>query len=192
MSSTADFERSYSYEVHRALRAAPRLGRNEVARDPDADAENFIGVTSLSALRRVIESFHIAVNSNPFQPGARSDIDKLIDHEGEHAEALRRLGIPEEEIGYAFTVKGRRPRLIGNRYEIGAETYITTNPGQLTIEQRLLVTAYPTELSRGDKAVLARHNKTVVDMGAVAIELGKPDLMPRSLLESDSNLSDCS
>lgn len=161
-----------------AIEAAPKLRRDEQPAFPKDGDPNFVVVESLTDLREALISFHI--NTNTWGASTAQDIEAAIAHEGEHAKAYGLAGLPPDELRFGLALTGiQRTGLLGKRYYRELVTY-PARPDRLTIEQHLLVVAYPRVLSKGDRAELDKFNTSAASMARLAIDSGLPDLVPLS------------
>lgn len=164
---------AYSVEdIRQIMRNAPRISEAQPVKSGAELPEHYLTASTLDEYRILGDTFLEAARRR--DPMNADIMDYKIGHEGQHGYAITELG------GLAvYTLAVYKPEgLIERRYPF----HLTTRADGLEhgSPEFTVSTAYPEDLSHGDRAYLDRRGLTVGDVDRMAIKHGWHDLRPLS------------
>lgn len=155
------------------MKRAPYLADAKPLQPGDDLPEHYLTADSLEEYHELGRTFREAARRR--DPRAADIVDTKIAHEGQHGYAITELGGIAVYTMVVFKPEGfiqkRHPFHLKTRVdglEHGSPEYTVT-------------TAYPEDLSAGDKAYLDNRGLTVADVDAIAVEHGWHNIRPLSL-----------
>jgi hypothetical protein len=174
----------YGREIKAAIAAAPKTPDQGYSlyghSGHETERPNMIYVGTPGQLEELLQSYSL-ITSGSLLP--RWVLEEKIGHEMQHREAAEALGATALEHGLFIPA---RPSFSWRHMHRTHHYQLSTIPEGLDDEREMVVTAYPTVLSPGDRHELECRNLTIEAVDDIASSHGWP--RPLSLQEPFENL----